>query len=416
MTEALRLEPRDWMIAPETRAVLAALTAEGAEVRFVGGCVRDALAGRPVRDIDLATPDPPERVITLLEQAGLKAVPTGLDHGTVTAVSSHRPYEVTTLRHDVETHGRHATVAFTDDWQADAARRDFTFNAMSCRQDGTLFDPFCGAADLAAGRVRFVGEARARIEEDYLRLLRFFRFQAHYGRGAPDGEGLAAAAALAPGLTRLSGERLREELLRLLQAPDPVPVLEVMRENSILASVLPQVGDNARLAALLAGRLEASPPDALLRLAALLEGGAAEADAVADRLRLSNPDRRRMAGMMELAAGIGVAVDDLALRKAIYRLGQARTADLLRLDWAARCAAGDPVNEAAARRRLDMADTWRPPDFPLKGRDALSLGMAPSEDIGRILEEVESWWMGEDFRPSREDCLARLKLLIEKGS
>ncbi|MDH3472432.1 MAG: CCA tRNA nucleotidyltransferase [Rhodospirillales bacterium] len=415
MTEALRLAPRDWMTAPETRAVLAALTAEGAEVRFVGGCVRDALAGRPVRDIDLATPDPPERVMTLLDRAGLKAVPTGLDHGTVTAVSNHRPYEVTTLRHDVETHGRHATVAFTDDWQADAARRDFTFNAMSCRPDGTLFDPFGGAADLAAGRVRFVGEARARIEEDYLRLLRFFRFQAHYGRGAPDGEGLAAAAALAPGLTRLSGERLREELLRLLQAPDPVPVLEVMRKNSILASVLPQVGDNARLAALLAARLEASPPDALLRLAALFEGGAGEADTVAERLRLSKAERRRLSGMLEPASGIGVAADDQALRKAIYRLGQGRIADILRLDWAARCAAGDPVDEAAARRCLDMAAGWRPPDFPLKGRDALCLGMKSSEDVGRLLEEVESWWIGEDFRPSREDCLARLKQLIEKG-
>ena len=176
MSGAQHLKIQDWMTAPETRAVIEALSAEGAEVRFVGGCVRDALAGRPVKDLDLATPDPPERVTALLERAGLKAVPTGIDHGTVTAVASHRPFQITTLRHDVESHGRHATVAFTDDWRADAARRDFTFNAMSCRPDGTLFDPFGGQADLAAGRVRFVGAAADRIEEDYLRLLRFIHY------------------------------------------------------------------------------------------------------------------------------------------------------------------------------------------------------------------------------------------------
>ena len=183
------------MTAPETRAVLAALGAEGAAPRFVGGCVRDAVLGRPVKDVDIATPDPPERVVELIERAGLKAVPTGLAHGTVTAVARGRPFEVTTLRIDVETYGRHAKVAFTDDWQADAARRDLTINALSGTPDGRVFDYFGGLADLRAGRVRFVGDPRQRIREDYLRLLRFFRFHAYYGRGAPDPEGLAAAEA-----------------------------------------------------------------------------------------------------------------------------------------------------------------------------------------------------------------------------
>ena len=258
-----KLEPQGWMTAPDSRAVLEALQAEGAEVRFVGGCVRDALAGRPVKDIDLATADPPEKVISLLEQAGLKAVPTGIAHGTVTAVSDHHPYEVTTLRRDVETHGRHATVAFTDDWAADAARRDFTFNALSCRADGTLFDPYEGEADLRAGRVRFVGDARERIEEDYLRLLRFFRFHAHYGRGEPDRAGLAAAAALAPKLVRLSGERIRTEIFTLLKAPDPVPVLEVMARHRIFAAVLPDLGSPSILRALIGLGVETPVPDVL---------------------------------------------------------------------------------------------------------------------------------------------------------
>ena len=170
MTPAGKIEPQPWMTAPEARAVVAALTADGAELRFVGGCVRDALAERPVTDVDLATPEPPARVIALLERAGIKAVPTGIEHGTITAVSGAMPFEVTTLREDVETYGRHAKVAFTDDWVADAARRDLTINALSCSPEGLVYDPFGGLKDLEAGRVRFVGDARARIREDYLRL------------------------------------------------------------------------------------------------------------------------------------------------------------------------------------------------------------------------------------------------------
>jgi hypothetical protein len=243
-----RIEPQSWMTAPHTRAVLAALSAEGAAPRFVGGCVRDAELGRPVKDIDIATPDPPERVLALLERAGLKAVPTGLAHGTVTAISRGRPFEVTSLRIDVETYGRHAKVEFTDDWQADAGRRDLTINALSCAPDGRIFDYFGGLEDLRAGRVRFVGDPRARIREDYLRLLRFFRFHAHYGRGAPDPEGLAAAGELAPKATKLSGERVRAELLRLLAAPDPVPVLDLMAARGVLRVFLPEAADTAALA------------------------------------------------------------------------------------------------------------------------------------------------------------------------
>jgi poly(A) polymerase len=411
MIPAGKLAPQDWMTAPATQAVLDALGAEGVEVRFVGGCVRDALAGRPVNDVDLATADPPERVIALLRRAGLKAVPTGLDHGTVTAVSHHRPFEVTTLRRDVETHGRHATVAFTDDWEADAARRDFTFNALSCRPDGTLYDPFGGRGDLEAGRVRFVGDARARIEEDYLRLLRFFRFQAHYGRGDPDAEGLAAATDLAPELAFLSGERIRNELFRLLEAEAPVRVLQVMRRRHILDAVLPQLSDSVVLEALLALRVEPAGPEVLLRLGTLVEGGPAAAAVIAKRLHLSRAERERLAGMLDPPQGLGIDSDGRALRRAFYRPGAERVTDLLRLDWAGRRVAGMAVDDSMARRALAAAAAWRPATFPLKGRDALKLGMSPSESVGRLLAEVEAWWIAEDFRPGRAECLERLRQL-----
>ena len=226
------------MTAPATRAVTEALSAEGATVRFVGGCVRDAVLGRDAKDVDIATPDPPETVIALLEAAGLKAVPTGIAHGTVTAVADGTPFEVTTLRHDVETDGRHAKVAFTDDWVADAARRDFTLNALYCDADGALYDPVGGIEDARRGRVRFVGDARARIEEDALRLLRFFRFHAHYGRGEADATALAACRELAPLLANLSGERLRDETLKLLAAPESAPVVALMIDMGVSVNSL----------------------------------------------------------------------------------------------------------------------------------------------------------------------------------
>jgi poly(A) polymerase len=424
-----RIEPQAWMTAPETRAVIAALTAEGAEVRFVGGCVRDALAGRPVKDVDLATPDRPERVMALIEAAGLKAVPTGLDHGTVTAVSGHRPYEITTLRRDVETDGRRARVAFTDDWEADAARRDLTFNALSCSPDGRLYDPFGGRADLAAGRVRFVGDPRARIREDYLRLLRFFRFQAHYGRLPPDPAILAVARELAPRLAGLSGERIRAELLRLLEAPEPLPVLETMIGDGILEPILPEIAGTAVLASLLQLDLpEAADP--VLRLGALLLPGAEEARRVAQRLRLSNAEAAEllMLGEPEAVLGEAAAVlirgrDDPAVRHALsialYRHGPERFRAALTIGCA-RLLAADPTGRAMALAGLAaafaVADAWRPRRFPLAGRDVLALGYSAGPDVGSLLRAVEDWWIAEDFAPDRAACLERLRTLAERIS
>ncbi len=415
MTPAGKIEPQDWMMAPETQAVLAALSADGAEPRFVGGCVRDAVAGRPVKDVDLATPDPPERVTALLERAGIKAVPTGLEHGTVTAVSGGRPFEVTTLRVDVETYGRRARVAYTDDWQADAARRDLTINALSCAPDGTLYDPFGGLGDLRDGRVRFVGNPRQRIREDYLRLLRFFRFHAHYGQGGPDPEGLAAATELAAEATDLSGERVRDELLKLLAADDPLPVLELMHAHGVLRSFLPETAGMAALAGLLSVEPDDDAPDSLRRLAAVLEPDLNAAEAVAKRLRLSRAERKRLGQLLSSGgppdAAVRVGRPETRLRVALYRLGAEAARDGLLLDWARR------PEDARSKLREDLQSglavtaAWRPMRFPLQGRDSVALGIQPGPGVGALLAEIEAWWIAEDFQPDRQACLARLKNL-----
>jgi poly(A) polymerase len=407
MTRAARIDTADWMTAEATRAVLDALGAEGTEVRFVGGCVRDAVLGRPVKDVDLATSDPPERVVALLERAGLKAVPTGIAHGTVTAVSDGRPYEVTTLRLDVETFGRHARVAFTDDWQADAARRDLTINALSCAPDGTLHDFFGGLEDLRHGRVRFVGDPRARIREDRLRLLRFFRFHAHYGRGPLDEKGLAAAAEAAPEAGKLSGERVRNELLRLLAAPDPVPVLEAMLAHDILTPFLSRVAGTAALAALLTVEPEAIRPDSLLRLAALLEPEAEVAETTAEGLRLSRAERERLRQLLTPPPELGGGT----LPQLLYRQGPEATRDHLLLAWARRGETARAESRCGLDAALATAAAWRPKRFPLQGRDAVGLGVPAGPRVGELLARVEAWWIERDFAPDRAACLARLAQL-----
>lgn len=394
-----RIPPAPWMRTPATRALLAALTAEGAVVRFVGGCVRDSLVGRPVRDIDVATATTPRDNLRLLTAAGIKAVPTGIEHGTITAVVGGRPFEVTTLRVDVETFGRHARVAFTDDWVADACRRDFTINALYADPDGSLYDPTGGLADLRRGRVRFVGRPEQRIEEDRLRILRFFRFHAWYGRGAANRSALAACRQAAAGIDRLSGERVRQELLKLLAAPEPRPALRLMLRHGILPYVLPAGADLAALSRLMRG--EPGEPDPLLRLAALMHGqGADAARRLADRLRLSNAERERLLALLGSDAP-SPRGGRWTLRRAVYRLGADMTADLALL-------AGRPRLAAAAR-------AMRPPEFPLKGRDGLALGLKPGPELGRLLAAVEDWWVERDFAPDTAACRAHLAALAGKG-
>jgi poly(A) polymerase len=401
------LAGQEWLCAPDSGRVLRALTAGGRPARFVGGCVRDALLGRDPagQELDLATPEPPERVIELLEAEGFRVIPTGLAHGTVTAVTDTRRFEITTLRRDVATDGRHATVAFTDDFQADAARRDFTINAMSCDAEGRLYDYFGGRADLAAGRVRFVGPAAARIAEDHLRILRFFRFFAHYGRPPPDAEALAACAAAAPQLALLSGERIQAEMRRLLEAADPLPALRLMAETGVLAQVVPGAPAQDRLARLVA---LAPGADWLLRLAALLHGQAGAADQVAWRWRLSKRDAERLLALAEDPLP-PLRAPAAARRQALHRLGAERYADLVRL------AAAEAQEDDAASllaEALAEAERWQPRTLPLSGHDVLGLGVAAGPAVGEVLAQVEDWWIGQDFRPDHAACLAQARAVL----
>lgn len=417
MRPVLTLPHQGWMTASSTRRVVAALTAEGAEVRFVGGCVRDAIAGRPVKDVDLATPLAPEVVMRLLRKAGLRAIPTGIAHGTVTAVADKVPFEITTLRVDVETDGRHAKVAFTDDWEADAARRDFTFNALSCAPDGAVYDPFGGVEDLRAGRVRFVGDARARIEEDYLRLLRFFRFLAHYGTEAPDPALLTLVEEMAPGLDRLSGERLRDELFKLLRAADPTAVIDLMAAHGILRHVVPDAVDGAVLQAFVQGAgADDGEPDAVARLAALLPADADAGVRTAARLRLSNRERDGLAALLGPPLDLAPEAGRHTRWRAATALGGPAYATKLRLDRARRIAARADPSEEDIGRALREAERLAAQTFPLTGDDALAAGVPRGPTVGRLLATVERWWAAQDFRPDRRACLEELRRLASASS
>ena len=390
-----------WLAAEVSQRVMLALAAHGRPARFVGGCVRDALLDpeADIQDIDIATPELPEQAMALLAAAGLRAMPTGLRHGTVSLHFPGRRFEITTLRRDVACDGRHAEVEFTDDFDADAARRDFTINAMSCEPDGTLHDPMGGRADLAAGRVRFVGDARRRIAEDHLRILRFFRFEGRFGRGAPDEEALSACAAMAEGVDDLSGERVRQELWLILLGSRPAATLALMRSAGVLARVVPGAVSLDRLERL-------AEPDALLRLAALIRpSSAARVEALADRLRLSNHERERLQALVATAMP-DFAAGEPAQRLAIHRLGPRLYADLVRLGQAA----GD-IGDAVADELLALAAGWRPRELPIGGADLLALGVPPGPELGRMLADVRRAWEEADFTLDREACLARAAAL-----
>ncbi len=384
-----------WAEDPAVRQVLDALAAAGGEGRFVGGCVRDFLLGRPIKDIDIATPLLPETVIEALKRADLSAIPTGLKHGTVTALVDHRPFEVTTLREDVETDGRHARVAFTNDWQRDAQRRDLTMNALFLDSEGRLYDFVGGQTDLMAGRVRFVGDPRRRIQEDFLRILRFLRFHAFYGQGNLDRPALEAARDLAAGLDQISGERKAQEMLRLVEAPDPLPVLRVMQQQGIMAFVLPDSDGTERLARL----LEIAPEsDALQRLAALVSPVSGPETARA--LKLSKRQSRRLIAMTAAAAAPSDLGDDAFRRRQLYLHGPEQLLDRCR----SAVAAGRLDLDLLATIDAEAAD-WQPKVMPIDGRDLIALGVE-GPALGRLMRALEDWWIDASFRPDRSALIA----------
>jgi poly(A) polymerase len=405
----VKIDPKQhgWMTSAETAQVLTAL----GEARFVGGAVRNALLGVPVVDIDIAVPIPPQEAMARLKAKGIRTIATGLDHGTVTAMAGTHAFEITSLRRDVETDGRHAKVAFTADWALDAARRDFTINALYASNEGEIFDYATGVEDLKAGKVRFMGDARVRIAEDYLRVLRLFRFHAWYGRGEIDAQGLRAAIAAKDKLNTLSAERIAKELLRLLEARAPAAVVRAMAAAGILAELLPGALQAARLEGLT--KLDAEfglSPDPVLRLAALLPDSGEAATAAADRLRLSNADRARLEQVLG-GETILASLADRDARRLLYRLGAACFRDKLLLQWAGAADGAAPGWHALLR----IAEGWAPPRFPLTGRDVMQAGVPEGPQVGRVLAALEAWWVDGDFTADEGALRARLQQVIAKA-
>ncbi|MEM1086716.1 MAG: CCA tRNA nucleotidyltransferase [Pseudomonadota bacterium] len=387
----------DWLNAPETKAVIAALeTARPGSARFVGGCVRNTIMERPVDDIDIATQLDPKATLAALQAAGIRAIPTGIEHGTITAIVDHVPFEITSLRRDIETDGRRAVVAFTQDWTEDAQRRDFRLNALYAAPDGEVFDPVGGGYDDAlAGRVIFIGDADQRLREDYLRILRFFRFNAWYGAGI-DADGLAACARQRDGLQQIAKERVWKEFKKLLTASDPTPSVEAMMTSGVLGHVLPV--DTAidglhdlRVSEQLCG----VQPDPILRLMALMPRSALAVQEVSAALKLSNAEKARLTQWAADNLPEVVGLDARQLRAELYWHGKQAIVDRALLVG------------ADVRDLLAAINAWRAPTFPIGGDDALAAGLKGPE-IGQALSGVARVWVDSDFELEREDLLPLL--------
>lgn len=400
-----------WLKAKETQTLMSALEAARAGgSRFVGGCVRNTLMGREVDDIDIATQLTPDQVTEVCTKAGFAAHPTGIEHGTVTVVVNHKPFEVTTLRRDVSTDGRRATVAFTESWEDDAQRRDFRINALYADAQGHIHDPTGGGLeDARAGRVIFIGDARQRIKEDYLRILRFFRFNAWYARTPIDPKGLDACADLVAGLDQLSVERIWKEVKKLLAAPDPRAAWEGMKAIEVRARALPELSNETRLDALVS--IEADlmlTVDPMTRVAAALtdQDGAR---ALARRLKLSNEERERLVAALGDEVKITSYMSLREMRRAIYKIGNEPFRDRVMLAWA------DAGGEKAQQWRALLAhgQMWTPPKMPLTGDEVMAAGVPAGPMVGRVMREVEDWWIDADFPDDKLSVIERLKAVAQ---
>ena len=405
MKEESRRLDAPWLGEAPLSDLLAALDRGGEEARVVGGAVRNTLLRDAPGDVDIATTAVPSEVIKRVEAAGFRAVPTGIEHGTITVIAAGRPFEITTLREDVETFGRHAKVAFGRDWKRDAERRDFTINALSVARDGALYDYVGGLRDIDERRVRFIGDAASRIAEDYLRILRFFRFHAAYGEGAPDPEGVAAAVAGRAGLDQLSRERIRMELFKLFVARRAADALAIMTETGLLTQVLGGVPLLASFDAMIAieARL-ALPPDPVRRLGALSVAVVEDADRLRDRLRTANVEYERLHAMADGWWRLAPACDEQGARILLYRLGRERFVERVLLAWA-RSPAG--AADAAWHALATLPGRWAAPAFPLRAADFIKRGLPKGPRLGAALAAAEEAWTAAGF-PLEPDALAAI--------
>ncbi|MCK6419159.1 MAG: CCA tRNA nucleotidyltransferase [Alphaproteobacteria bacterium] len=407
----LSINPPSWMQDADTQEIFTALKGQ---VLFVGGCVRNALLHLPVDDIDLATPLKPDAVMSALENAGIRTVPTGVAHGTVTAILNMRVYEITTLRRDEETDGRHAQVAFTDSWHEDIARRDFTMNALLADLQGNIYDlTGRGVEDTLKGRVVFVGNPEERIEEDYLRILRFFRFFAHYGRGPVDQEAYTACAKLAPFIFALSHERITKEFFKLLEAENANTSIDLLERAGILEYFnFPYKEDPSHdphlMATLCAFQKHYKLPSVTARLfvfSGLLPENVHKLETL---LIVPKVFKKEMETLVRI-----LALPDLdhehVIHRAVYLFGRTLTLQALMLSLAL-----GRVENGNAPPAIDMIQKWPIPEFPLSGKDLLAAGVKQGPNIGRVLDAIEEWWIGEEFKPSRQDCIARAKTFLKR--
>lgn len=408
-----------WFRDPALQRILTLLNEDGGEARVAGGAVRNALMGLPVADVDIATTLAPETVIERAKAAGIKSVPTGIEHGTVTLVLDGHGFEVTTLRRDVETDGRRAKVAFGTDWKEDADRRDLTINALYADRHGEVIDLIGGLADIESRTVRFIGDAATRIAEDYLRILRFFRFFAYYGSGRPDAEGLKACARARDALATLSAERIWAELKKLLAAPDPARALLWMRQAGVLSAILPESekwGIDAVHGLVATEKALGWSPDHILRLAAIVPPDAGRLENLAKRLRLANAEAARL-DLWARTPSPPDEVTDVGFDRLLYRHGREGTVMRVKLALAsARTAAeGDPLAMRKSARLsvlLDRAERYRKPSFPLTGADVLAAGVEPGKKVGEILKSLENLWVERNFSLDRAALTARLQDMV----
>lgn len=405
-----------WMNFSETQEVFNILSANGLEVRFVGGCVRDSLLGLNTSDIDIATPEEPNRVLDRLNQAGILTINKGLSYGTVGIILNTKRYEITTLRKDVMSYGRKAEVKFVDDWIEDSQRRDFTINSLSCKIDGSLFDPMGGIDDLLAGRVRFIGDPIKRIEEDNLRLLRFFRFFAWYGKGSPETSSLNACIVKADSINKLSGDRLCNEMLKLLIAKNPIKSIKLMADTGVLSILLPGINGCGVLHDLLSLEVITHDDvldDPILRLAALIQGSSILPEVVSRRLNFSQKREGQLLSLCTDLNKLTPSEFELHSKVIFYNLGTNSSLANIFLNWAIDGGVKSP-NIDGWFNLYNNYKCWERPVFPINGKDIIKLGIPSGVSVGSYLKILENWWVGRDFLPSRKELLDKLKILIDK--
>lgn len=414
---------QSWFSKPGLQRIFSLLNADGGEARVVGGAVRNALMGLPVGDIDMATTLPPQDVVERAKDAGIKAVPTGIDHGTVTLVVDGEGYEVTTLRRDVTTDGRHAEVAFGTDWKEDAERRDLTINALYADASGEVIDLIGGLADIETRTVRFIGDAATRIAEDHLRILRFFRFFAYYGSGRPDADGLRASARAKDKLSTLSAERVWSEMKKLLSADDPSRALLWMRQAGVLAQILPETekwGIDSIHGLVATEEALGWKPDPMLRLASIIPPDAERVAALSSRLRMSKNEAARL-DQWAKAPAVDPSLAETALDRLLYRQGVEGVKTRLKLALSsarADMSAGEAAMQKIAKLStlLARAEKFDKPSFPLSGADVLAAGLPAGPQVGEVLGELEAAWVDGNFAADRETLLARLATKLQQRS